>query len=101
MLAYWFECIYLGISVNKLYGVGVRALVPWYAVFKVFACAVLAAGIAFGITYNLRETLLGVLIGAAIYGVAFVVLLRFSGLDEAQSVLAWVKGLIPVPARGS
>jgi O-antigen/teichoic acid export membrane protein len=101
VIAYWFECIYLAVSVNKLYGVGWRALVPWWAVLKVAVCAVLSAAIAFGITYNLRESLLGVLIGAAIYGVAFVVLLRFSGLDEARSVLTWVRGLIPVPARGS
>jgi O-antigen/teichoic acid export membrane protein len=100
VVAYWVECTYLAVTVNRLYGTGWRRLVPWREVGKVTVCALAAAAIAFGVTFNLRETLLGAVLGTVAFGAVFLVLLRAIHLDEAETLLQWLKGLIPVAMRG-
>jgi O-antigen/teichoic acid export membrane protein len=101
VVAYWVECFYLAFVVNRLYQIGWANLVPWWSVLKVSGCAVVAAALAFAVTYELRETLLGAILGAVVLGAAFVIALRVARLAEAESVLLWLKGLVPAAIRWS
>jgi O-antigen/teichoic acid export membrane protein len=101
VVAYWVECVYLAISVKKLYEIEWRALVPWRPVFKVAVCAGLAALIAFGVTYQLRNSLIGVAVGSGLYLVVFIILLRSSRIAEADSAMHWIKSMVPAASRGS
>ena len=65
--------VYLGFSVSRLYGSGLRRLLPWTPVAKVAVCAAGGAVIAFGITFESRATLLGAVCGSLLYGAVFVV----------------------------
>ena len=89
------EAAYLALCVNRLYGIGTRRLLPWSAVTKVSMCAAGAAAIAFGITYQLRATLLGAALGSVLYGAVFAVLLKATRLEEANILLHRIQTLVP------
>jgi O-antigen/teichoic acid export membrane protein len=90
-----FSTVYLGFSVSRLYGSGLRRLLPWTAVAKVGMCAAGGAVIAFGITFESRATLLGAACGSALFGAAFVALLKATGLEEANALFHRLKTLAP------
>jgi hypothetical protein len=94
-VANFVEAIYLAYSVNRLYGCGLRALLPWTAVAKVSLCAVGGAAIAFGITSEARATLLGAACGTLLYGAVFAALLMATRLEEARILLQRLKSLAP------
>jgi O-antigen/teichoic acid export membrane protein len=87
--------VYLGFSVSRLYGCGLRRLLPWTAVAKVGACAAGGAVIAFGITFESRATLLGAVCGSVLFGAVFVALLKATGLEEANALFRRLKTLAP------
>jgi O-antigen/teichoic acid export membrane protein len=87
--------VWLGFSVSRLYGSGVRRLLPWTAVAKVGACAAGSAVIAFGITFESRATLLGAACGSVLFGAVFVALLKATGLEEANALFRRLKTLAP------
>jgi O-antigen/teichoic acid export membrane protein len=87
--------VYLGFSVSRLYGSGVRRLLPWTAVAKVGACAAGSAVSAFGITFESRATLLGAACGSVLFGAVFVALLKATGLEEANALFRRLKTLAP------
>jgi O-antigen/teichoic acid export membrane protein len=89
------EAAYLALCVNRLYGIGGRRLLPWSAVTQVSMCAAGAAAIAFGITYQLRATLLGASLGSVLYGAVFVALLKATRLEEANILLQRIRTLVP------
>jgi O-antigen/teichoic acid export membrane protein len=89
------EVAYLALCVNRLYGIGVRRLLPWIAVTKVSMCAAGAAAIAFGITYELRATLVGAALGSVLYGAVFAALLKATRLEEANILLQRIRTLVP------
>ena len=87
--------VYLGFSVSRLYGSGLRRLLPWTAVAKVAVCAAGGAVIAFGITFESRATLLGAVCGSLLYGAVFVVLLKATRVEEASDLLRRLRTLAP------
>jgi O-antigen/teichoic acid export membrane protein len=89
------EALYLGFSVSRLYGCGVRRLLPWTPVAKVAMCAAGGAVIAFGITFESRATLLGAVCGSLLYGAVFVVLLKATRVEEASDLLRRLRSLAP------
>jgi O-antigen/teichoic acid export membrane protein len=89
--------VYLGFSVSRLYGSGLRRLLPWTPVAKVAVCAAGGAVIAFGITFESRTTLLGAVGGSLLYGAVFVVLLKAARLEEASDLLRRLRTLAPGP----
>ena len=89
------EAAYLAFCVSRLYGMGGRALLPWSAVIKVSICAAAAAAIAFGITYELRTTLVGAALGSVLYVAVFAALLKATRLEEANILLQRIRTLMP------
>ena len=87
--------LYLGFSATRLCSDGAR-LVPWTAVTKVLLCAVVGAGIAFGIADELGPTLLGVICGSVLYGAVFAGLLLAARVEEASIMLHRLRILVPV-----
>ena len=91
------EALYLGYSVNRLYGCGLRKLLPWTAVAKVTVCTVVAAAVAFGITSGARTTLLGAVCGVLLYVPVFAALLIAVRVEEVGTLLRRLRALTPVP----
>jgi O-antigen/teichoic acid export membrane protein len=87
------DFILFGLVVNRLYGCGWRGLLRWTAVAKVGVCAVGGAVIAFGITFQSRATLLGAACGSVLYGVVFTALLLATRVEEAATVIQWLRAL--------
>jgi O-antigen/teichoic acid export membrane protein len=100
VVANFAEAAYLALCVKRLYGIAVRRLLPWSAVMKVSMCAAGAAAIAFGITYDLRATLLGAALGSVLYGAVFVALLKAIRLEEANILLQRIQTLLVPAIRG-
>jgi O-antigen/teichoic acid export membrane protein len=90
------EAAYLGWSVCRLYKVSAAQIVPWGAVAKVALCALAAAAVVFGASRGLRVGLFGVMIGSAVYLVAFVALLLATGVQEAAAVIRRVLGAMAI-----
>jgi O-antigen/teichoic acid export membrane protein len=87
------DLIMLGYVSSRVYGCGVRGLLRWTAVAKVAVCALGAALIAFGITFQWRATLAGVVCGSVLYGVVFVALLLATRVEGAATIIRWLKTL--------
>jgi O-antigen/teichoic acid export membrane protein len=84
VIARFCENLMSSFVVRRLYGV--RGLLPWAAMTKVGVCAAAGAVIAFGITFELRATLLGAVCGSVLYGVVFAALLLATGVEEATTL---------------
>lgn len=89
------EAMYLALSMSRLYQLTVRDLLPWATVAKVGVCALAGAVIAFGITFGLRATLLGVVCGSVLYGAVFAVLLMATRVEEATALLRRLRSSVP------
>jgi O-antigen/teichoic acid export membrane protein len=89
------EAVYLALCVRRLYGIEARRLLPWAAVAKVILCSGGAGVIAFGITYQLRASLLGAVLGSVFYCAVYAALLKAIRLEEANILLRRVQALVP------
>jgi O-antigen/teichoic acid export membrane protein len=87
------DFIFLGIVANRLYGCGWGSVLRWSAVAKVAVCAVVAAVIAFGITWQWGRTLLGAACGSVLYLVVYTALLLVTRVEGAEIIMRWLKTL--------
>lgn len=85
------DALYQGFCVIRLYGCGLRRLLPWGVLAKITACAILGAVVAFGVTWELRGTFAGSIYGSLLYGAAFTTLLLAARVDEASLLLDRLK----------
>jgi O-antigen/teichoic acid export membrane protein len=88
------QAICLGFTVSKLYGCGLRGLLPWAALVKVTLCAAGAAAFAFGVTTAWRASILGAVGGAILYGALFLVLIFAARVEEATVAFQRLKPLV-------
>jgi O-antigen/teichoic acid export membrane protein len=98
-LANVIQLICLGFSVSKLYGCGLRALLPWTAIFKLVMCAAGAALFAFGVTVAWRASILGASGGAILYCAVFVALVLAARVEEATAALQHLRPLVATVFR--
>ena len=89
------EAVYLALCVRRLYGMEARRLLPWTAVTKVIMSAGGAGAIAFGVTYQLRANLLGVVLGSILYCAVYAALLKAIRLEEANLLVRRIQTLVP------
>jgi O-antigen/teichoic acid export membrane protein len=87
------DFIMFGIIVNRLYDCGLRGLLRWSAVAKVAGCAVGGAVIAFGLTFEWRATVPGVICGTLLYGAVYVALLLATRVEGSTTILQWLRTL--------
>ena len=81
------DALYQGYCVVRLYGCSLRQLLPWPTLAKITACALLAAVVAFGFTWELRGTFTGAICGSLLYLAVFTTMLVAARVDEASQLL--------------
>ena len=81
------DALYQGYCVLSLYGCGLRRLLPWPTLAKITSCALLAAVVAFGFTWESRGTFAGSIYGSLLYGAVFTTMLLAARVDEASLLL--------------
>ena len=81
------DALYQGYCVVRLYGCSLRQLLPWPTLAKITACALLAAVVAFGFTWELRGTFTGAICGSLLYLAVFTTMLVAARVDEASLLL--------------
>jgi O-antigen/teichoic acid export membrane protein len=87
----WVEAAYLAWSVKRLYGVGLRDVLPWRAVAQVAGCAVAAAAVVFGTTWKLEVGLPMLTLLSALYLALFAGLLMLVRVQEAVALMRRLK----------
>jgi O-antigen/teichoic acid export membrane protein len=85
------DALYQGYCVIRLYGCGLRRLLPWATLAKITSCTVLGAVVAFGFTWELRGTFAGAIYGSLLYGAVFTTMLLAARVDEATLLLDRLK----------
>jgi O-antigen/teichoic acid export membrane protein len=86
---------YLAWCMMRFYRCSVRRILPWGVISKIAICALLAAVIAFGLTYAIRLSIVGVVVGSALYALAFAGLLRAMHVQEAETLLESALSFVP------
>jgi len=89
------EAVWLARATTHHFGVSLGALIPWANIVKVALAAVVAAGVLATAVWTQTFGRAGIVLGSAVYMVAFALLLLALRVPEAYGLIAWARRLVP------
>jgi O-antigen/teichoic acid export membrane protein len=84
------DAAYLCVRTSKLYGVGLRGILPWRAVAKSATAALVAGVVVVNDVWTDTFGLAGIVLAGLAYAVAFAALLLLLRVAEAELLLNWI-----------
>ena len=91
------DLAWAAVRTMRLYRTGLRDLVPWNSLGRIAFCAIAGAVLIASPLWTEELGFGGVLLGSAIYVLAYGALLLLVRVPEAQSLYAWAKRLVLRP----